>query len=542
MVGLAIGCGGGEGLDGGAGDAEVVDAGALVDAGPQPDAGSDAGAPVGEWQLPDGYFTPSRMPMTLVHPRAEMADWAYGRNAYPGLAWEIPIVVQGGAWPFRYEVREDGGATGLRIGETLVREEEDGFVVHRTDEAYGVLSWADPVAGRYDVVVRVTDQEGTVLDVPISLQVGAEGWLFVDSEAGDDVTGDGSIEAPFATLLAVHGGANDDRFAGHRVVLAGTVALDGNVEMNGNLRLDPGAVPSVYVGHPDSGAVLESALGKIVVLTPDFYLGNLTYRHRADYVRDEGDPVHLLLVGAPATRFTIHDVTFDRFQGQPVNMGLGNSSVMMFTRGAERPHVAVVNCDIRGPSGVFTSAYSLRHAVFEHNRWQDAELSLADGSVPAVIYIKGDNESVTIRANEMLQDNVWSGLSGIGVNEGRLVEVAHNRVRTPYDTGRSGSIQLFTNSMLPDFAWTAETPVWVDRNSLREQLVWEGERLINMPDGTVEIARNLVSADAIPTSSRIVPVDNRSGGGLLDAQLEVSAEARDESLGRHGATVAAPVR
>ncbi len=512
------------------GDGGPTDGGPMADSGPAP----------GTWQLPAGHFTPARMPMTLVHPRdASTPSWVYAKNAHPGVHWEIPIVVQGGAWPFRYTIVNDGGATGLTIGGELVRTDDAGFVVHRVTPDYGVLSWANPLAGNYTIVLRVDDQDGNTMNVPVSLTVGTAGWVFIDADAGDDTVGDGSIGAPFETLVGMHD--RDDTstlFANHRVYLAGTVPMDGN-RPNGNLRIDPGNTPSVWLGLPGRSAVLEAYEGKFVVASPDFYLANIEHRHRVDYVPDDGSFIHMFTVW-DAPRFTLHDVTFSRFQGVPVNVGLGNSAVMMFTRGADRPHVAVVNCTITGPSGVFTSTYSLRDSVFEKNRWVDADLSLSDGSVNAIIYSKGDNENITIRANEMVENLTWTGLTGIQVHEARLIEIAHNVIETPYDSGRAGSIRLFVNSPAAGYSWTTDTPVWVDRNSLRRRLRWEGDSLADMPDGVVHIDHNVVSPESIPVHTRIVATDNLADADHLDAEMRLTGASRADYLGQRGAEVAAP--
>lgn len=67
-----------------------------------------------DWQLPADHYIPARMPMHVVFPRtAEAVAFSYARNAHPGIRWEIPIVIQGGAWPFRYSIIDHGGADGL---------------------------------------------------------------------------------------------------------------------------------------------------------------------------------------------------------------------------------------------------------------------------------------------------------------------------------------------------------------------------------------------------------------------------------------------
>ncbi|MBK8187609.1 MAG: hypothetical protein IPK77_10470 [Cellvibrio sp.] len=61
----------------------------------------------GSWQLAAGYFAPAVMPLTLVRPAAAAnvvgfycADY-YG---YVGRQAEVRITLQGGAWPYIFEI------------------------------------------------------------------------------------------------------------------------------------------------------------------------------------------------------------------------------------------------------------------------------------------------------------------------------------------------------------------------------------------------------------------------------------------------------
>lgn len=496
----------------------------------------------GDWRLPEGYFMPAKMDMTLVHPRdSESSSWAYAKNAHPGVAWEIPIVVQGGAWPFQYAVVDNGGADGLAIGSELHRREEDRFLIHEVTEDYGVLRWDDPVEGTYEILVQVHDQDGSSLDVPITLTVGTEGWIFVDPSTGDD-SNDGAINAPFASLGRIHSGEGAP-FGGHRVYVIGAVPMDGN-RPNGNLRIDEGEAPAVWVGFPDSDAVLEAYEGKLVVNSPDFYLANLEHRHHEDFYQDDGTFLHMLTVWQNTHRYTVHDVTFSRFQGVPVNTGLGNSSIMMFTNPDNpRYHVAVVNNTLTGPSGFLTSTYYLHYAVFEKNRAVDAHIATAEASVWAVIYIKGgDNQHITLRANRFVGDNRWEqGNGALGILQARNVEIAYNVIETPWNSGRRGAMVLWTNSSQSSYTWTEDTPVWVYRNSLRHRLHWEGNNLDNMPDGNVHIERNILEDGAWPESPLIAADENSGEDKYFDGSMSLTGDSRSEHLGRRGAQIAVPL-
>ncbi|WP_456444663.1 hypothetical protein [Oceanithermus sp.] len=493
----------------------------------------------GDWRLPEGYYEPAKMPMVLVHPRPEAPGWAYARNAYPGLRWEIPIVVQGGAWPFRYEIADDGGAEGLEIGGEMTRIREGGWILHRPTPEYGTLWWDDPKPGSYDLKLRVTDQEGSTLGLALTLTVGTEGWVFVDAEQGSDATGDGSLERPFASLQPLYG--DPSPYAHQRVVLAGVVPMNGN-QTNGNLRIADDLAPRIYVGWPGREAVLEAFEGKVNVDSPDFYLANLEFRDRSDYAPDTGSYLHMITVWDDTRRFTMHRVHVSRFQGVPHNVGYGNSGVIMLTNnGGQRYHVAMVGNTFSGPGGIVSSIYALRESVFERNVVRDAELNIADGSVWGLFYFKRDNEYVSVRANEIWQNNTWNiGQSPLAMDQSRLIEFAYNVLRAPWSSGRHGALKLFTATEATGYAWTAATPVWIYRNSLWQRVSWEGSRLANAADGFLRIERNALHEGSFEGHRTVVLEGNLEGAPLLDERMRLTGSYRSDYLGRVGAEIAAP--
>src|SRR5690625_5004883 len=195
----------------------------------------------------------------------------------------------------------------MEIGGELERVLDDGFIVHNVTEEYGTLWWDDPNTGEYEILVRVHDQDTNTVDVPITLTVGTDGWVFVDADSGDDSSGDGSQNAPFQTIQAIHDAGSD--FANHRVYLSGVVPMDGN-HNNGNLTINPTFpnTPAVWVGLPGSNAVLEAYEGSISLTSQDFYLANLEHRHHEDFYQDHGSYIHMITVWNNTDRLTVHDV------------------------------------------------------------------------------------------------------------------------------------------------------------------------------------------------------------------------------------------
>lgn len=510
--------------------------------------GVAASGSTADWQLPAGHFVPAKMPMTLVHPRdADSPSWAYAKNAHPGIRWEIPIVVQGGAWPFRYEIIDNGGASGLAIGGELSRRVDRGFVLHEYSPEYGRLWWDAPVAGSYALQLRVTDQAGASIDVPISLTVGTAGWVFVDADTGSDSTGTGAVSAPFRSIQRIHDGGT--AFTDHRVYLSGVVPMDGN-HPSGDLGINTSTfrqTPRVWVGKPGGNAVLEAYEGRISLTAPDFYLANLEHRHHVDFFQDHGSYIHMITAWGNTARLTLHDVHFSRYHGAPVNDDLGNSSIIMFTdQGSPRSHVAIVNNRLSGDNGIFTSTYQLHHSVIENNRAVNARFVTGEASTWAVFWIKRSNEFISVRANQFWDGNFWGNpgnlSAALGMDAARNIEFAYNTVHTSYDGAgdRHGAIKLFTYSSQASYFWTPSTPVWLYRNSLRHRLNYEGDNLVNMPDGNVITERNVLAPRTWPSHAFLLNLDNLDAADYFDASMKLGGSARGAYLGRYGAEIAVP--
>ncbi|MDQ3033195.1 MAG: hypothetical protein M3Y87_12320 [Myxococcota bacterium] len=209
------------GTDGGA---PGSDGGAVpTDAGDGP--GADAGV-ARDWQLAEGHYE-GHFPLHVIYPRpdAETESYARHRHAYPGILYEIPIGVQFGKWPYRYELLE--GPTGARVvHETLQWNGVDAFVV---PEGYGVIAWDAPAsapAGPQTFRVRVYDQdhdrpEPSFVDVEWTTNVGTSQFVFLDTIGGDDASADGTIAAPFKEIAALQ----DSGLGGNKICYVRQTAL-----------------------------------------------------------------------------------------------------------------------------------------------------------------------------------------------------------------------------------------------------------------------------------------------------------------------------
>ena len=155
-------------------------------------------------------------PLYQVGPRpmAEINDYAYCKNAYPGVRWEIPIKGRGGAWTYNFRLMNSSFTaegvegvdypTGMTM-ETSYTKAADGT---RTLHAkYGRLIWLSPDVTT-TVYVQIRDQDDNIINLTITITVDPSRWEFIDSSYGGTSTG--SITQPWKAFKDAWGVDNDD--------------------------------------------------------------------------------------------------------------------------------------------------------------------------------------------------------------------------------------------------------------------------------------------------------------------------------------------
>ncbi len=179
--------------DASASDATATEGSASSDAtdpddGTSESAGSESGGPTNDAE-------PARYPLELVAPRAPgtspssdpgtpaMPIGHRHFKAYPGLEYDIRAVVIGGSYPYTFSLAD--APEGMTI-----------------DARTGRIVWLNPSGGTVTPTLTVVDAEGTEISSPWTVEVGTDGFRFVDANAGDDGAA-GTIDAPWQTLAGV---------------------------------------------------------------------------------------------------------------------------------------------------------------------------------------------------------------------------------------------------------------------------------------------------------------------------------------------------
>lgn len=136
------------------------------------------------------YINDSGITLQKMYPMDDALTNAYAhhRVAYPGMTWECPVRAMGGSNPRFYEIVK--APIGVTLGEWLVPDGNGDYVVNRD---YGLLTWPNPTAGNYLIIVRCTDMYGRYVTFKWSLNCSTANHMFIAPVSRG--TGNGSTYA-----------------------------------------------------------------------------------------------------------------------------------------------------------------------------------------------------------------------------------------------------------------------------------------------------------------------------------------------------------
>lgn len=501
------------------------------------------------WQLPSGYFIPAKMAMTMervVFPRpdAETAAMAFHRNAYPGILYEIPICIQGGAYPFRFQLT--GGPAGMSIGEVI------------TDSHYGIVRWTPAATGNYSATVRVTDQEGASVDITWSINVNTD-WVRFVSPSGNDSTGNGSLAAPWRTLAHAGGQVTGGRALCLR---AGTHALTGGgqqLSASGYRSLFgyPGEMPRIDMGScTGNGALWWIGTSDTFVSGIEFFQSPTVSTPRIFATLD----AH--------SRIVQYNNMFDPNGGGALGDADNNSFLFLGAGASQRSYVAQVFNTFHKLHYINTNGwgnfdiYRTRYFLVEGNTYGTPAV---DGTDSGVTWVKGaNNEDGTIRRNRCANPwpgaiiELYMGLDGGEYPGPRNIEVCYNTLISRTDV-RSVAISVGRASQTGQ----ARTGIWSYRNTIRGDLVihsrsWpleftsESDVIVSNAsysgqthkvvmfdaNAPANVWFNPANRTAITLSVLGTECHGNTSAGILDANYRLQATYRANWLGRRGAEIA----
>jgi hypothetical protein len=285
-------------------------------------------------------------------------------RAYPGIEYNIRAAVQGGAYPYRFElVNEPAGMT---------------------VSANGTIVWSNPTTTATDIELIVTDAFDVEASVTWSITVTTTGFRFVNAVGGSDGNS-GTLASPWQTLDKVY-----DSSAEHDIVYfrAGTytlagiaVNLDGDVAGEENIVWAGASGAVTWIAHPDdaqpvidfefagTGPPYDAASKpRIKISGPNIYLDGIKFTRSMTmaFQVDQGEQVGN----------TFRRCWFD--QGGPGIEG-GNSAFIMFVAAELAWSYATViqDCEFSnlqvGEANSVVKMYTMFHALIEDCHAHDIE-------------------------------------------------------------------------------------------------------------------------------------------------------------------------
>lgn len=493
-----------------------------------------------DWQLASGHFVPAKMSPQIIYPRpdAETASYARHRNLYPSLAYRIPVVVQGGAWPFKYELTGNTTLPSASIGGTLTVSGD----VQIVGSDYGMIYGTAPASGGpYTVEVKVTDQDGAQVTRSWSVTIGTSAFVFYDStDTGSLNTG--TIDEPFNDMASLAGTSYSTTVNGQKIVYmrAGTHALGGfsDSTSGGAARANTYYVqtnarkPVAFLAYPGEAVTLSFASNSFEVNgSDDWFFGGIEFDGNPDRSA-EPHFSHQVQAYGTADRIAFFECAFTNYSlyGLPSNTS-SNPSHLYFSGGSTR-YLSIVRCTWDGTITNGVTAYECLDSVIEHCELMGtATINGVSQNNHGFWYLKdggtgapGLTSNWTVRANNT-PATISGVVAAVGVNDQggmQYVEVCWNRL------GKGSSVSFKS----PTDGAGSLNRVWVYRNGM------EGGQTGVTSSGLTNLIAEYNAQNSGSWSAGYSSSNNQIAAGNLDSSLNLTGAARTNYLGTHGAEVA----
>lgn len=361
-----------------------------------------------EFPLPESNFMPARMPMYLVYPRGDTETQSHARHrwAHPSMQYQIPIGVQGGAWPFKYElINAPSGAT---IGS------------FHGDENYGVISWQPPANGTFTFKVRITDQQLAVIDADWQVTVDASQFVFVQD--GHTGAKNGTINEPLEDVSDWYKGNTNDNTYHNKIIVfrGGNYTLSGGSDSNNNIRLLATTKTPSLIGFPGEVPIINASQSKI--LTDNSSLKDLFVAGiRWESSRQDVNNAHFFWAVGNVTRATWWNNYF--YDHGPGIVGNDNTAaVFISSKDFVKSNVLYkgnTHDDFHNATsnGSLIDIYATSYVLIEENLVKNSGASYG-------FWMKNTTAFVSIRANE-----AYENISGRGISVGYGTAT----IETPHD-------------------------------------------------------------------------------------------------------------
>lgn len=374
------------------------------------------------WKLDEGHFISAKMPLAVIYPRPDVETQSHARHRvfHSSMPYRIPIGVQGGAWPFKYEIID--APTGATIGQ------------HYGDDDYGILHWVPSgETGTQSFTVRITDQDYNTIDVTWSSTLDDSAFVFIqDGYAGTQV---GTISQPLEDYSDYYLNDSSDSTYADKVIVfrGGNYSVIGDAGQNGNVEMNSGTKSPSHIGYPGETAVLDFSTAKIFsrggTSTADITVIGLTLQNSRTDVANE----HFFwLTGSGTDRATFAENTFANMTSGTA--GTDNTTTVFLSDISRLKNNFLYkqnildNIDTGAANGSYVDLYYVEYALIEENYAKNSNNGHG-------FWAKGSTKFVTVRANEAWENIADGGIEvGYGSESPELPhdhEVCWNRVVFP---------------------------------------------------------------------------------------------------------------
>lgn len=364
------------------------------------------------WQLLPGHYETAKIPLEIIAPRAGLSTTNRYYKQYPGIAYRVPVLVLGGAWPFKYELT--AAPSGMTIGSTY----------GSTD--YGVINWSNPVTSGspFSITVKVTDQQGNTATVSYTLTVTTSGFLFLDSVNGNNANA-GTLASPKATIDGWYKGAKydatyQDYFIYYR---AGSYSTATDATEGGPVYRMPmmDVKPKVHIAYPGETVNQNAASGEWSFYsnsTGNVWFSGMSF---ASPSFNGGDRNVLIETSQPDHMF------FENNFAAPTVAGVNgqNPALVMLSNGASvSSYIGFVRNVIYGTNNHdVVLGYSTNKFVFEGN-------TISGNDTGHGFYAKVKNSNWSVRANVGLSSNAAELVQVDGYDTSNNIEVCWNNYKS----------------------------------------------------------------------------------------------------------------
>jgi hypothetical protein len=424
---------------------------------PRTGAGISSGVP-GESaaMLASGHWIPKKMPMHVVYPRPDSETQAHARhrNFHSSFRYEIPIGVQGGAYPFLYQLIE--GPPGAYVGQTFLETE------------YGVLTWTpsgQTTSQRF--TIQVVDQDGDKVTITWVAAYNNGAFVFIDGSVVS--AGDGSFASPLKTFADWYKNNQNDATYLNKIAVfrgTGTYTLTGDTS-NGNVFLNATAKTPTVIGDPDAIATLDCGTGKFYTAArvDDMYFAHLKFVNARN---DILNPHYFWLTSNPY-RASFFKCDFSDISHGTAEYGSGDNPAPIFMSGGEADYFLEkrnVYHDFENNgsgNGGYCIVYRFNYVLFEDSIAYNTDTG-------AGWHAKGTVSKMTMRNITAVNNVIGCQIRiGFGAESGRVPsdhEMCYNNISVPwasdlcmgavgsnYYAGVSGQVWVYRNTFLGASSW-----------------------------------------------------------------------------------------